>query len=332
MATSLTQDAVHAVYDTINPTKSLQENAKGKVVLITGAGRGKYLQALSGILASTERIDLVGIGQAIAKAFAQASAKSLILAALEESELEETEAIVKSLSPSIQVFYRALDVRDAGAVEKFIGDSSRWSSGVIDVLCCNAGISPPLKPIVESDPDQWWMGLEVNLKGPYLFTRYVLPIMQKQKHGCIILTASRAAVTVTEKASSYQISKLAVARLADSIHAENFSRGIKVFAIHPGGIVTRMITDMNTNVTEPWGKEAYDTIRPMLQDDISLPGNACVYLASGKVDFLSGRYVDTTISFDDILKNKEKIIEHNLFKIGISGNWNSSGGIVHMLP
>lgn len=131
--------------------------------------------------------------------------------------------MVKLWSPDTRVFYRALDIRDADAVRIFIQDSSRGSDGIIDVLCCNAGMSPPLKLIVDSVPDQWWMGLEINLRRPYLFSHYVLPVMQKQKHGRIIITSSRAAVTVTDKASSYQISKLAVARLADSIHDDNLA-------------------------------------------------------------------------------------------------------------
>lgn len=87
-----------------------------------------------------------------------------------------------------------------------------------------------------------------------------------------------------------------------------------------------MLLDMNTKVTELWEKEAYNVIRPILQGDISLPGNACVYLAAGNLDFLSGRYVDITINFEDFLRNREAIIWHNLFKIGIGGNWDASGG------
>ncbi|CZR53619.1 uncharacterized protein PAC_03499 [Phialocephala subalpina] len=305
--TQIRPDSVRAVYDTIDPLKSLKGSAKGKVVLITGAGRG--------------------IGQAMAKAFAQASAQALIVTALEDLELQETKDLVQSINPEIRVFSRALDVRDGLAVKKFVEDATKWSEGRIDVLCCNAGISPPLEPIAEGNPDRWWMAMEVNTKGSYLFCRYALPIMQKQKSGHVIITASRAAVLGEKKMSSYQLSKLAVTRLAECVHKENHYRGIKCFAIHPGGIVTRLLTDIETKETEPWAKEAAKLIRPTLQEDISLPGNSCVFLASGQVDFLSGRYVDTTIGFDNILKEKQAIIDHDLFKIGISSNWHPEGGL-----
>ncbi|KAJ4183085.1 hypothetical protein NW755_009933 [Fusarium falciforme] len=248
---NLQPDTVRSVYPTIDASTSLQQSAKGKVVLITGAGRG--------------------IGQAIAVAFAQASAAKLILTALEESELDETRQKVQEIKPSIQVFSRALDVRSNADVENFVSQAAIWAGNRIDVLCCNAGISPPLVPIASGDPDRWWMGLEVNLKGVYLFARHVLPIMQAQRAGHVIITASRAATRAEENLSSYQISKLAATRLCECIHRENQEMGIRCFAIHPGGIVTRLLTDIETKEAEPWASEAVKIIRPHLQEDISLP-------------------------------------------------------------
>ncbi|KAH7012878.1 hypothetical protein EDB80DRAFT_834502 [Ilyonectria destructans] len=307
-STNFQPNTVGSVYPTIDASKSLQHSAEGKTILVTGAGRG--------------------IGQAIAIAFAQASAARLILTAKEDSELKETRDKVEAIKPDIQVFFRALDVRDDAAVCQFISQAAAWAENRIDVLCCNAGISPPVMPIASGDPGRWWAGLEVNLKGVYLFARYVLPIMQAQHSGHIIITASRAATRADDNISSYQISKLAAARLCECIHGENHDMGIRCFAIHPGGIVTRLLTDIETKETEPWAPEAAKTIRSLLHDDISLPGNACVLLASGRVDFLSGRYVDLTISFDDMIRQQKAIGEHDLFKIGIGLNWSSSGGAI----
>jgi NAD(P)-dependent dehydrogenase (short-subunit alcohol dehydrogenase family) len=249
-----------------------------------------------------------------------------MLCALEEDELESTKIAILSIRKDIEIFCRAVDVRESSAVRQFVQDAAEWTVGRIDILCCNAGVSPPIVPIAEGDPDRWWTGFEVNVRGPYLFARYVLPIMQQQQGGHIIVTASRAATCAHEKQSAYQISKLAVTRLADHIHAENYKHGIRSFAIHPGGIVTNMITDMKTKEKDPWGEEAAEMILPMLTEDISLPGNACVFLASGKADFMSGRYVDTTINFKNLLEEQENVVRHNLFKIGISGQWCPSGG------
>ncbi|KAK5047678.1 hypothetical protein LTR84_006343 [Exophiala bonariae] len=307
MATNIQPNTVGAVYQAIDAAGILKGSATGKVVVVTGAGRG--------------------IGQSISKAFAQAGADALILTALEHSELEETKQQVQAINPECRIFLKALDVRDSDAVESFVDDAAKWSGYRMDILCCNAGISPPLQPIAETDPHRWWMGLEVNLKGPYLFTRFVLPIMQKQKSGHIIITASRAAVMTDPEMSSYEISKLAVTRLAELIDVENSKYGIKSFAIHPGGIVTRLLTDMEDKETEPWAIKASKVIRPNLLEDISLPGNSCVFLASGQADFLSGRYVDTTIKLDDLCKEQATIVKHDLFKIRVSLNWAPEDGV-----
>ncbi|KAL2202391.1 NAD(P)-binding protein [Sarocladium strictum] len=307
-STALKPGTMSAVYPTIDTSKNLQGSASGKTVLITGAGRG--------------------IGQAIALAFAQASVSKLIITALEEEELLETKEKVQDLAPEVQIFYRALDVRDASSVENFVSSAAAWSGDRIDVLCCNAGISPPLLPVSGGDPNRWWMGLEVNLKGVYLFARFVLPIMRANSAGHIIITGSRAATRADAKMSSYQISKLAVTRLCECIDIENHDAGIRAFAIHPGGIITRLLTDMETKETEPWAKEATTLIRPILKDDISLPGNACVFLSTGRVDFLSGRYVDLTVSFDDMIQERKRIEEHGLYKIGIGMDWTPDEGLL----
>lgn len=269
----------------------------------------------------------LGIGQAISKAFAQAGASALVLTALEDAELEDTKQQIWSINPDCRVFARALDVRNISQVAGFIEDVAQWSENRVDVLCCNAGISPPLQAISEGDPTRWWMGLEVNLKGPYLFARFILPLMQKQKSGHIIITASRAAVSVDAEMSSYQISKLSATRLAELIDVENSQYGIRSFAIHPGGIVTRLLTDMETNETEPWATKAAAQIRSKLVEDISLPGNSCVYLASGKADFLSGRFVDTTIHFGNLHSERAAIVEQDLLKIRVPLNWSPEGGV-----
>nr|RBQ86888.1 hypothetical protein FVER53263_13067 [Fusarium verticillioides] len=282
-----------SVYPTIDASTTLKQSAKGKVVMIAGAGRG--------------------IGQAIAITFVQASAAKLILIAMDESELEESRQKVQEIKPDIQVFLRAFDVRSNADLDTFVSEATAWAGNRIDGLCYNTGMNPPLVPIASGNPDRWWMGLEVNLKGVYLFSRHVLPIMLAQGAGNIIITASRAATRSDEKMSSYQISKLAATRLCECMHRENHEMGIQSFAIHPRGIVTRLLKDLETKETKPWASVAVKTIRPKLREEISLPGNSCVLLASGQVDFLSGRYADLTISFDYIIQEQKTIEEHDLF-------------------
>ena len=269
---------------------------------------------------------ITGIGQATAKAFAEASASRLILCALEDSELEETVSSIRSSRPDIKIFSRALNVVDDSAVSAFVAEAAAWAGGQIDVLCCIAGVSPPLQSVLESDPQRWWKGLEINLKGVYLFAHHVLPIMREQKHGHVLFASSSIILSKARDASCYSVGKVGVAHLAELIHEEMYADGIRVFAFHPGGIVTRLLTDMEKHENREWAAKASQVIRPMLNEDISLPGNSCVFLSTGKLDFMSGRYVDFTVGMDQLLQNQEAIKQHNLFKIGVSANWNSEGG------
>ncbi|KAF2993665.1 hypothetical protein E8E13_000532 [Curvularia kusanoi] len=307
MTTRISLGKVNGLYDAIDPYKNLKDAAEGKVILVTGAGRG--------------------IGQATAKAFAEASASRLILCALEDAELKETELLISSIRQDIKIFSRALDVSNESAVRAFVEDSSTWAGGHIDVLCCIAGVSPPQQPVVESDPLRWWKGLEVNVNGVYLFARYVLPIMQARKQGHVIFASSAIILGKHQDASSYSVGKIAVAHLAELIHEEMHGEGIRVFAMHPGGVLTRLLTDMEDNEKAEWAVKASKVIRTMLTDDITLPGNSCVFLSTGRLDFMSGRYVDFTIGVDQLLQNQEAIEQRNLFKINVGANWDSEGGV-----
>lgn len=82
---------------------------------------------------------------------------------------------------------------------------------------------------------------------------------------------------------------------------------------------------MKTKEKEHWGREAAEMIMRMLTNDISLPGNACVFLAFGKGDFMSGRYVDTTINFQHLLQAQDSVVHYNLFKVGVSGQLSPLG-------
>jgi NADP-dependent 3-hydroxy acid dehydrogenase YdfG len=235
--------------------------------------------------------------------------------------------LIKAIRQEIKIFSRALDVSNDSAVSAFVADAAAWAGGKIDVLCCIAGVSPPQQSVVESDPLRWWKGLEVNINGVYLFARYVMPMMRERKQGHIIFASSAIVLGKHQNASSYSVGKMAVAHLAELIHEEMHGEGIRVFAFHPGGILTRLLTDMEDNEKAEWAVKASQVIRAMLNDDITLPGNSCVFLSTGKLDFMSGRYVDFTIGMDQLLQNQGAIEQHNLFKINVGANWDSAGGV-----
>ena len=87
--------------------------------------------------------------------------------------------------------------------------------GSVDVLVNNAGVFGPVGPIWETDADEWWHSMDVNLRGPWLCSQAVLPSMIARGRGCIISTASSAGLRGTPYGSAYVLSKTAIIRLSE---------------------------------------------------------------------------------------------------------------------
>ena len=192
---------LHDCYHTTDPrvNKDLASKLNGKNCLIAGAGRG--------------------IGRACAEFFSYCSPKSLSIVALEKDQVEETATICKDIFPGLKTKTGVFDVTDPKAVKKFVEEVDSEFGGV-DVLLMNAGRPPQWLPVAEGDPDIWWDSVEVSLRGAYNFTRYVVPIMQRQKGGRIVFTSSAGAH------SNKGISAYIMGKVGKSKHAlsRNLSR------------------------------------------------------------------------------------------------------------
>jgi len=141
---------------------------RGQVAVVTGGGRG--------------------IGRAIALALAKAGACAAVLAR-SQSELDKTVRLIEHAGGRAQAF--ATDVRDVLTVRSAIVEIER-SLGPVDLLVNNAATAGPIGPFWETDTDQWWQALEVNLRGPVHCSRAVLPGMVARHQGRIVNIASSA--------------------------------------------------------------------------------------------------------------------------------------------
>ncbi len=148
--------------------------------------------------------------------------------------------------------------------------------GSIDLLVANAGIGSSEPPAWEMEPDAWWHVLEVNLLGPYLSTRAVIPGMLERGRGRIVITGSGASYLPGTKNSAYAASKAAVHRFAEVL-ARQLEGRIPVFAISPGLVQTEM-TEGSFPDDAPWTPPE---CAPRLVRA----------LASGRFDRLTGRYL-----------------------------------------
>jgi NAD(P)-dependent dehydrogenase (short-subunit alcohol dehydrogenase family) len=289
--------------------KELGARLKGKNVVIAGAGRG--------------------IGRATAEFFAHTETTTLSMMALELAEINETAEICKAINPKLSVKTAAFNVLDYSSVDGFVQEVIR-DFGKIDVLFVNAGRAPQWLPTHESDPAVWWDTLAVSLQGAFNFTRAALPHLREQGGGRIIFTSSAGAHAAAGM-GGYVIGKLGQVRLAEIIHNENKDRGIKAFAYHPGAIPTRFFHDFkdasqgkikeNSYVSKDLPgeqKSAMAAVKALEDATFStpqMPAGLVTVLASGQLDFMSGRYLDASVRIEDYISDEERIRRDDLHRV-----------------
>jgi NAD(P)-dependent dehydrogenase (short-subunit alcohol dehydrogenase family) len=156
---------------------------------------------------------------------------------------------------------RGVDVADEKAVTAFVEEVVE-RFGRVDVLVNNAGISGSREAtILHVTPvEEWDRVMGVNVRGPYLFSRAVLPHMIKRRSGHVITIASVAGQVAFPGRSAYTASKGAALMLAKSIAVDYAGFGIRSNAVCPGMAYTGM-TSWRLDVPEL--REAIDTKIPM---------------------------------------------------------------------
>jgi NAD(P)-dependent dehydrogenase (short-subunit alcohol dehydrogenase family)/uncharacterized protein YndB with AHSA1/START domain len=266
----------------------------GETALVTGAGRG--------------------IGLAIATAFADAGA-AIALVARSETELDAARRAVERSGGPVAA-HRA-DVTDAAAMAGVV-DQVRESLGSISILVNNAGTITPIGPFGGEPFDDWWRGVEVNLRGPTLCTHLVLEDMMARGRGRIINLVSGGGTVSFTYFSAYVASKTAVVRWTESVAAELAPYGVRVFAMEPGTVATAM---SNYSVTSPQGRRWIPWFKKMfdlgLDSSMERVVDRAIDLAAGRADPLSGRYIPLTEPLEDLVANASRIQQDTLYSLRI---------------
>ena len=266
-----------------------QKSLAGQVALVTGGGRG--------------------LGRAMAQALAEAGA-SVTITARSKEQLEQTAALLKDAGHPVLALEG--DVANQHSVEGIVQRTEQeWGS--IDILVNNAGSLTGLGYIWETDPQEWWHDMEVNVRGPYLYTRAVLPGMMARKRGRIINIVGRSGIMSTPALSVYNVSKSALIRLTESIAIEVKDAGISAFALSPGAVSTTMSQHM-ADFREKQFKQG-DAFRAMLTDAPEQPANVVVWLATGQGDVLSGRYINAQDDLSALVQRAEQIRQDDLYTL-----------------
>jgi NAD(P)-dependent dehydrogenase (short-subunit alcohol dehydrogenase family) len=118
--------------------------------------------------------------------------------------------------------------------------------GGLDVVINNAGYMGRAKPVVDSDPEEYWMTWEINYRGVYWVTKYFLPLLLKKEDGLktIVNLSSKGAHALVPGMSAYQVSKFAILKFSESVCAEYAGVGVVAYSVHPGGVPTELALNM----------------------------------------------------------------------------------------
>ena len=225
-----------------------------------------------------------GIGFAIAKAFAQAGAKTIIFNARHEEGVAKAIEDYKAAGIENVKGY-VCDVTDEKAVKELV-ERIHKEVGQIDILVNNAGITKD-GLMMRMTEQQWDAVIAVNLKSAFNFIHACTPIMMRQRKGSIINMASVVGVHGNAGQSNYAASKAGLIALAKSIAQEMGSRGIRANAIAPGFIETAMTAALPEDIRKDWIQKI-PLRRGGQVEDIA---NVATFLASDMSSYVSGQVI-----------------------------------------
>lgn len=191
---------------------------EGRTALVTGGARG--------------------LGAAICRTLADAGA-AVVVADVQRDLAEATADALRGAGGKARS--AELDVTDARMAEDVVREVVAELGG-LDALVNNAG-TDRTRPVEELEVRDWDHIVAVNLRGPFLLSRLVFPVMRDKGGGHVVNIVSTAAKRAWANASAYHASKWGLLGLSHALHVEGRPHGIKVTAVIAGGMRTPFLLD-----------------------------------------------------------------------------------------
>lgn len=251
---------------------------KNKTVFITGAAKGQGRGVALAFAKEGANIIAFDLGKKIAyPAYNRACSEDLL----------KLKADVEELGSQIEICPG--DVRSAEDVQAAV-EAGIKRFGAIDVLFNNAGICA-YGLSYELSEEEWDTMLDINLKGAWLVSKYVVPHMIEQRGGVIINNSSIGGLRGMNRLSHYAASKFGLVGLTKSQAIELAPYGIRAVSIHPTGVDT----PMNDGLAEMEGATAIEiatrsagNLLPVPWIEVEDVANSVLFLASDKAKYITG--------------------------------------------
>jgi 3-oxoacyl-[acyl-carrier protein] reductase len=245
----------------------MEINLKGKVAIVTGAGRG--------------------IGRVIAGVLASEGVK-VVITDINQDNLNSVAEEFKANGWEGRQYI--CDVRDSARIEQVVGGTVE-EFGHIDILVNNAGVANggPVETLAE---EVWDLNQDINLKGTFLMCKAVIPFMKQQHSGRILNAASFAAIIPSTGSAAYAASKAGVHYLTRVLAGELGPWNVTANCYSPG-MIPSGINDFAQS--SPERKERLlDTLSLRRWGKETEVANLICFLASDLAGYITGTMIDVS--------------------------------------
>ncbi len=239
---------------------------KDKVAVITGGAGGIGTEAGRLFAAEGATVLLVDVDEAaLAQACDDIGSNQVSAFSADVTRAEDNEAMVRT------------------ATERY---------GGVDIFLANAGIEGDVRSIVDYQENRFDAVMAVNVKGPFLGLKAVIPAMEKRSGGSIIITSSVAGLRGAANFSAYTTSKHAVIGLMRSAALECAAKKIRVNTVNPSPVETRMMRSIEEGVAPGAAEQAKQLMLARIPvgryaDSIDV-ARLMLFLASDDSEFITG--------------------------------------------